>query len=100
MNLARSGLHPDQGTSAIEIALDVMVIERALHQHFVIRGYRPRAGGSIEGERRIPGPDFDIARSGLEGPRRRRRARSLDVPRAGLRMKTSVDVLDLDVARS
>jgi hypothetical protein len=36
MNLAIARLHADQGTPAIEIAFDVMAIQGALHQHFVI----------------------------------------------------------------
>jgi hypothetical protein len=68
MNLARARLHADKGAPAIKIALDVMAIERALHQHLVIRGDGARARGRIEGERRAAGADVDIARSGLQGP--------------------------------
>src|SRR5579863_3138116 len=65
MNLAGTGLYADQRSPAIKIAFDVMAIERALHQHFVIRDNSTRARGPIKGQRRITRPDVDIARAGL-----------------------------------
>src|SRR5579863_6816136 len=100
MNFARAGLYAHQGAAAIEITLDVMLIERALHQHFVICDHRARTRGPIECEWRVAGPDIDIARAGLQGPCSRGCACSLDIARAGLCMETAMNILDLDVARS
>ncbi len=43
VNIARAGFDMDKGPTAIQIPGDVMVIERAFYQHFVVGGHRTRS---------------------------------------------------------